>query len=97
MLIALRDSKLRFPRVTATRFTPSLEQTERLKHSDATIDWLSKLPPEELRQYCGQWIAAYDCRIVASGNTRDDVEDAIRHLDRSLVIVHRVEDRWMVR
>ena len=97
MLIALRQPKSRFPAVTATRFIPTREQSERYKQSDKTLEWLANLPLDQLAKYRGKWIAAYDCQIVAAGRTRNEVEDAIAHLDRSLVIVHRVEDRWMVR
>ena len=47
--------------------TPAEEQA--LHASDETVRWLCNLPAEVLRQYAGQWVAARDSRILASGET----------------------------
>ena len=76
---------------------PSPEQAERMDRSQATVDWLWQRPPDELAGYRGQWIAAFDCRIVASAPSRAALKPLIAHLDRRLVVVQRIEQGWHVR
>ncbi len=83
------------PRVR--RWVPSQEQRETMRQADATMKWLCGLTIEELAPYAGQWVAAHDSQIVAVAPSRDELAPKISHLDRSTVIVHRVENRWMVR
>lgn len=75
------------------KWTPTPQQAE--THKTAT--WLWQLPIELLAPYAGQWIAVHECEIVASAPTRDELGAKISHFDRATVIVHRVENRWMVR
>jgi len=76
---------------------PSQEQRETMRQADATMKWLCGLTIEELAPYAGQWVAAHDSQIVAVAPSRDELAPKISHLDRSTVVVHRVENRWMVR
>ena len=76
---------------------PTQEQTERMDRSQATVDWLWQLPPEQLAPYRGCWLAAFDCQIVASAPTRIALKPLIAHLDRRLVVVQRIEQGWHVR
>lgn len=80
-----------------TEWQPTPEQTERMDRSQATVDWLWELPPEQLAPYRGQWLAAFDCQIVASAPTRLALKPLIAHLDRRLVVVQRIESGWHVR
>lgn len=80
-------------RPTVRKWAPTPRQEETHK----TGVWLCRLPAETLAPYAGQWLAAYDCEIVASAPTRGELAAKIAHLDRSMVIVHRVENRRMVR
>ena len=75
----------------------SPEQAERMDRSQATVDWLWQLSPDELANYRGQWIAAVDCQIVASAPSRAELKPLIAHLDRRLVVVQRIEQGWHVR
>ena len=76
---------------------PSAEQTERMDRSQTTVDWLWQLPPDELAAFRGQWIAAFDCQIVASASSRAELKPLIAHLDRRLIVVQRIEQGWHVR
>lgn len=71
--------------------------TAKQKKTDETMSWLWGLKADDLRPYAGQWIAAHDCRIIAAAPTREELAPKIAHLDRSTVIVYRVENRVMVR
>ncbi|MBC8868169.1 MAG: hypothetical protein H8E44_02060 [Planctomycetes bacterium] len=84
-------------RPRARPWTPSQEQRETMRQVDATMKWLCGLTIEELARYAGQWVAAYDSEIVAVAPSRDELASKIAHFDRSAVVVHRVENRWMVR
>ena len=79
------------------KFVPTPAQAAERTAARRTSDWLWQLPPEQLGQYAGQWIAAFDCQIVASAETREELAHKVAHLDRSLVIEQRIENRRMIR
>lgn len=76
---------------------PTSEQVDRMDRSQTTVDWLWQLPPNQLAPFRDQWIAAFDCQIVASASTRAALKPLIAHLDRRLVVVQRIEQGWHVR
>ena len=55
-------------RPTVRKWAPTPRQEETHK----TGVWLCRLPAETLAPYAGQWLAAYDCEIVASAPTRGE-------------------------
>ena len=75
----------------ARRRMPPQEQRETMRRADATMKWLCGLTIEKLTPYAGHWVAAHDSQIVAIAPSRDERAPKISHLDRSTVIVHRVE------
>ena len=70
---------------------PSPAEEEVIRATNATADWLCHLPSAVLRQYRGQWIAAKDCRIIASGQTREELQKNLADKDSSAVVVMRLE------
>jgi hypothetical protein len=70
---------------------PTPEEEALIRATDATDEWLSRLPSDILRQYRGQWIAAKDCRIVASGATMDELYRNLGDIDDQTVVVARLE------
>ena len=75
--------------VKAWNLTPAEEQA--LHASDATVSWLCNLPVEVLRQYAGQWVAAKDSRIIASGETYEVLLAALSDTPLQDVVIHRIE------
>jgi hypothetical protein len=51
----------------------SPQEDAALRATDATFQWVCNLSGEQLRQYAGQWVAARDCRVIASGKTMDEM------------------------
>lgn len=84
-------------RPVVRKWSPTPRQAEILRINKPTIDWLWKLTAVEMAPYAGQWIAARECRIIASAATRAEIESQIADLDRATVIVHKIENRWMIR
>ena len=84
-------------RLKARKFVLTPDQDAQRNAARLTSDWLWQLPPEQLGQYAGRWIAAFDCQIVASAATREELALKVAHLDRSLVIEQRIENRRMIR
>ena len=79
------------------KWTPTPRQAEVLRRTRPTMRWLWRLSAEEMAPYAGHWVAAQDSRIIASSVKRDELEAAIAHLDRETVVVHKIENRWMIR
>ncbi len=79
------------------KWTPTPEMAEMLRVNKTTKEWLSRATAEELAPYAGQWIAARGNRVLASAVTREEIESLISAEDRSTVIVHKIENRWMIR
>ena len=79
------------------KWNPTPRQVEVHRINKPTLDWLFNLTAAEMRPFAGQWVAAQDCRIIASAATEDELAPLIAHLDRATVIVHKIENRWMIR
>jgi len=79
------------------KWTPTPRQAEILKFNQPTIEWLRNMTLEELRRYAGQWIAARECKVIAAASTEDELAPMIAQYDRATVIVHRIENRVMIR
>lgn len=65
-------------------------EEEALRATDATSQWLGNLSGEPLRRYAGQWVAAKDCRIIASGPTMDDMLRELGDVDLQTVVLHYI-------
>jgi hypothetical protein len=76
-------------KVKAWDLTPAEEQA--LHASDETVRWLCNLPVEVLREYAGQWVAARDCRIIATGETYEVLLAALSGTPLQTVVIHRIE------
>jgi Family of unknown function (DUF5678) len=70
---------------------PTPEEEKVIRESQATARWLSRLPSDILRRYRGQWIAAKDCRIIASGQTREELQKNLGSRGAGGVVVMRLE------
>jgi len=70
---------------------PTPEEEQIIRATDATADWLTHLPVDILRQYRGQWIAAKDCRVIASGATMEELHRNLGDRDDETVVVARLE------
>lgn len=79
------------------KWTPTPRQAEILKFNQPTIDWLYSWTLPQLAEYAGKWIAARECQVIASAPTQAELTPLLAHLDRSTIIVHRIENRWMIR
>ena len=75
---------------------PTPEQEKAIRATDATTEWLYHLPAEILRRYQGQWIAAKDCRIVASGQTMEELHANLGDIDLGTVVIMRLERPGLV-
>ena len=82
------------PGVQPWDITP--EQEQAFRATDATFDWLCKQPAEFFRQFAGQWIAARDCRVIASADTMDALLAHLEGADLRTLIIHRVEKPGVV-
>ncbi|MBL8799885.1 MAG: hypothetical protein JNM56_38745 [Planctomycetia bacterium] len=80
--------KSTYPNVRPWQPTP--EQEAKMRATDATAEWLCYQACEELRPYMGQWIAARDCRVIASGTTLDEVLQQLGDIDLGTVILDRI-------
>jgi hypothetical protein len=69
---------------------PTPEQEAKMRATDATAEWLCYRACEELRPYMGQWIAAQDCRVIASAITLDEVLKQLGDVDLGTVILDRI-------
>lgn len=75
----------------------SPEEEEVFRATDATFQWLCNLSGEELHRYAGQWVAAKDCRIVASGPTMDEMLRQLGDTDlRTVVLDYIRRPIWSV-
>jgi hypothetical protein len=63
------------------------EQRKAIQATKTTSEWLCRLPSDILRQYRDQWIAAKDCRIVASGPTMEELAANLGDTDMEAVVV----------
>jgi hypothetical protein len=66
---------------------PTADQEQAMQASEATSAWLSHLPPDILRKYQDQWIAAKDCAIIAAGQTMEELLAKIGTVDLQTVVV----------
>jgi len=69
----------------------SPEEEPALSHADATFHWLCSLSRDDIRPYLGQWIAARDCRVIASAGSLDALLRQLSDVDLQTAIVHRFE------
>jgi len=67
------------------------DQERVFSRSDETLDWLCSLSPDEIRPYLGQWIAARNCRVIASAASFAALLEHLADVDLQTVIVHRFE------
>jgi hypothetical protein len=77
------------PNVQPWVMSPQEEQLCRT--TDASFEWLCRLPSAFLRQFAGKWIAVRDCRIVAVADGLDNLRNQLSNGDLASVIIHRVE------
>jgi len=55
------------------RWSPTPDQAEYLRVTDATSRFLRNLSDDIRRQYAGQWVAAQGCEVVACAPTRSEL------------------------
>jgi hypothetical protein len=84
------------PRVR--KWSPTPEQAEFLRAVEPTSRFLHNLPDEILRKHSGQWVAARECKIIASAPTRAELDEALGDLDDPYTLKLRLEKginiRW---
>lgn len=84
-----------YPNVRPWTLTP--EQEQKLRATDATVEWLCNLPREVLHQYAGRYVAARDCQIVAAGATMDAMLQELGDIDPETVVFHHIrQPGWYV-
>lgn len=84
------------PLVRPWNITPEQEQS--FRSTDATWEWLFSLSGDSLCHYAGQWLAAKDCRIIATGETMDAMLAQLGDVDLQTVIMRRVDrPGWTIR
>lgn len=69
---------------------PTPEQEAKLRATDATAAWLCSQASEELRPFMGLWIAAQDCRVIASGKSLDEVLQQLGDIELGTVILDQI-------
>ena len=69
----------------------SPEEEPALSQADVTFHWLCSLSRDDIRPYLGQWIAARECRVIASAGSLDALLGQLSDVDLQAVIVHRFE------
>lgn len=78
-------------------WVPSPDQQMLLRETEATMQWLWDLPDALRNQYAGQWVAAQDCRIVASAPTMAELCDRLANPADPTIIMERFEKGVAVR
>lgn len=78
-------------------WTPTPEQESALRATDATMQWLWDLPDEVRVRYSGQWIAAKDCRILASAPTMSELCDKLDNPADPAIIMERFDKGVTIR
>ena len=58
---------------------------------DRTLEWLCHQPGSFFRPYAGKWIAAKDCRILASADNHRELMAQLSGVDLRATIIHRIE------
>lgn len=84
-------------RVKVRPWTATPEQQAALQATDKTMEWLWDLPDQIRAQYAGQWIAARDCRIVASAPTMAELCDKLENPADPTIIMERFESGVSIR
>jgi len=83
------------PAVKSWRPTPDEERA--FRSTDETFHWLCGLPPERLRQLGGKWVAAKECRVVASADTFEQLLRELGGADLGELVIDRIErPAWVV-
>jgi hypothetical protein len=72
-------------------WVPTPEQQAWLHATDATSDFLRNLPDDVRQQYGGLWIAARECRIIASAPTMAELYEKLTDPNDTNVLVLRLE------
>ncbi len=61
------------------------------RSGDQTLQWLCRQPSSFFRPYAGKWIAARDCRIIATADDHRQLMAQLQGDDLRATIIHRVE------
>ena len=72
-------------------WTPTPEQQEHLRATRTTSEFLHHLPEEIRSRHAGEWIAAQNCRIVATAPTMEELFAKLPDPDDNTVLMIRIE------
>jgi hypothetical protein len=67
------------------------EQEAAYRSGDVTLEWLCRQPSSFFQPYAGKWIAARDCRILATADNHRELMDQLQGVDLRSAIIHRVQ------
>jgi hypothetical protein len=77
------------------KITPDEETA--FRKGDATEEWLCRPPADVLKQFAGKWVAARDCKIIASADSFDALREQMRDDNLEGVVIHRFEKPgWVI-
>jgi hypothetical protein len=93
MLLIVRESTMSVPeyQLNMRPIDLSPEDEKKLHEADATEAWLCQLSSEFLRQHAGKYIAAKDCRIIASADDYGELMRLLADYRKESVIIQWVE------
>jgi len=84
-------------KVKVRPWTPTPEQESALRATGATMQWLWDLPGDIRLQYSGQWIAARDCRILASARAMTELCDKLDNPGDPTIVMERLDKGVTIR
>jgi hypothetical protein len=84
-------------RVKVRRWSPTPEQAEYLRATEATNRFLQNISDDLRRQYEGQWIAAKDCQIIDSAPTRAELSAKLGEAHDPTILLLRLEKGVTIR
>lgn len=87
--------KKKYPVIRPWKITPEDEALFRV--TDPTFEWMSRLRGKDLLPYSGKWVAAKDCKIIASADTYKDLHDLLDESDLQKIIIRHIDKPWTIR
>jgi hypothetical protein len=84
--------------ITVEPWDISPDEEQAFRATDDTFQWLCSLSGDALSQHAGKWVAAKDCRIIATGDTLDMLLEQLGDVDLQSVVLDRIErPGWTIR
>jgi hypothetical protein len=84
-------------RAKVRRWSPTPEQAEYLRATEATNRFLQNISDDLRQQYEGQWIAAKNCEIIDSAPTRAELSAKLGGRHDPTILLLRLEKGVTIR